>query len=160
MKYNNKNFKLLLRFLKEKKIYRIFVNNIIKYNKINGIENLCKTKTIDSLYSYTYAYINYNTILKQDEFENFFYKQIHGKTKIELFHLFLLKNNIYGKFYNNIQKQNPTLTDKILCRNSPMGRIINDAFTWRLTEEGFDFWENIHHKLNAYNDEISKLNGR
>lgn len=158
MKYNNKKIKLLLRFLKEKKIYRIFVNNINKYNNINCIKNLCKTKTIDSLYAYTYAYINHDPKLKQDEFENFFYKQIHGKTKIELFHLFLLKNNIYGIFYINIKKQKPKLTDKIIC-NSPMGRIINDAFTWRNTEEGFEFWENMHYKLNTYNDEISKLNG-
>ena len=159
MKYNNKKIKLLLRFLKEHKLYHMFVNNIIEYNKFNCIENLCKTKTIDSLYSYTYAYINHHPSLKQDEFENFFYKQIHGKTKIELFHLFLLKNDIYGKFYINIKKQNPTLTDKILCRNSPIGRMIHDAFTWRNTEEGFDFWENMHYKLKTYNDEISKLNG-
>lgn len=159
MKYNNKKIKLLLRFLKEHKLYHMFVNNIIEYNKFNLIENLCKTKTIDSLYSYTYAYINHDPSLKQDEFENFFYKQIHGKTKIELFHLFLLKNDIYGKFYINIKKQNPTLTDKILCRNSPIGRMINDAFTWRNTEEGFEFWENMHYKLKTYNDEISKLNG-
>ena len=47
MKYNNKKIKLLLRFLKEHKLYKIFVNNIIEYNKFFYIENLCKAKVIN-----------------------------------------------------------------------------------------------------------------
>lgn len=168
----NKNIKttqlaqLTLRYVKEKNLYENFLKKT-KKNKKN-LMSLTQYNTLGSVLSFVKIYAIDATIAAQtnnkerleiikemeNDFENFIYENIHKKNKILLLHKFLDDNNIRKQFYDNLKKQKETYNSAMNGYYSRLDRMINDAFDWSLSKEGFDFWVDKNHKLIQYANDL------
>lgn len=65
----------------------------------------------------------------------------------------LKKLRVYGKFMRAFDGENSGNVDigqgylNHICDELPLHRAIHCAFTWAGTDDGHDFWENIHAKV-------------
>lgn len=63
----------------------------------------------------------------------------------EQFFLFLKENSCYGKYFNNFDSRFINFNRFTRLLDCPI-YLINFAFDWSLSEEGFSYWENISNK--------------
>lgn len=181
MKYNNKMFKLVLRYIKETNKYSEFVKNFKHYvttnECFNNVENIIKTQCGNSPLELL-RIINikgecrYNSPAEFYIFKNFYEKEI--KT---LFENFLKEKQLYENFIKNIDenfilrhstkktfKNYPKNKLKTLYENlCPTGFIMN-AFLWEDAKEkttkwsGWSGWSSINNeweiKINKFFKEI------
>jgi hypothetical protein len=66
---------------------------------------------------------------------------------------FLVKNRAYRKFVKNLSEQDKKRLNEILNYSDIYS--ISEHFVWRYTEEGSDYWCNLHIK---WNKQLSKSN--
>lgn len=167
--------KLTLRFIKEQGMYQ----NFIKRTKIKNktLTNLMQFNTLKSILSFITDFamegiipierINPMSLFNKEkfltkyliminDFENFLYENMHKKNKIILFHQFLDENNIRKQFYDNLKKTKEPYTSTMNGYYSNLNMLINDAFDWGKSNEGFEFWSDKHIKLQIYTDKIFK----
>ncbi len=67
---------------------------------------------------------------------------------------FLIKEKALGKFVSNNTFEDKWVikgyTDAIKKGQVPADRLILAAFVWNETEEGHDFWEDLHQRFEKY----------
>lgn len=61
------------------------------------------------------------------------------------FFYFLLSNNVFNLYFENIVNDSTTLMRAFTTDHNGM-YLISSAFTWVDTPQGFRFWENLHRK--------------
>lgn len=73
-----------------------------------------------------------------------------GKNNLKLFFRFLKENHCftnYQKAFIN-SKHNNIQSFQDFCNNNNVNLVLLVSFVWGETEEGFDFWQNIHIRFN------------
>lgn len=71
---------------------------------------------------------------------------LKGKNNLRLFFRFLKENhcfNNYQKAFYSSKRNNCIQSFQDFCNNN-VNLILLVSFVWGETEEGFDFWQNIH----------------
>lgn len=157
-KYTNLT-KLTVRYIKERKLYKQLIKNLILYNI--PLTNLNDCKTIIKLTNFIEKYTNSDVIGKHNillnDIENYIYEKTFNKTKIQLFHQFLDDNKIRKQYYDNLKKRNKPYSENMNGYYSLLHMLINDAFDWTSSNEGFNYWCNMHKKLQEYENNILKI---
>ena len=72
-----------------------------------------------------------------------------GKNSLKLFFRFLKENHCFSNYQKafNSATHDSMKTFQDIC-NDNIGLILLMSFQWKKTEEGFDFWQNIHIRFN------------
>lgn len=65
---------------------------------------------------------------------------------------FLKENNCFIEFKENYVKRWHDLTFEEFCYDSPIRCVICDAFFWRDTSQGYEYWNIIYYKWIDYCD--------
>ena len=75
------------------------------------------------------------------------------KKRKKFFLRFLKENGVYSRYmryikspstYNGFQKNIPNWTFDKCAKKHGMSSMVTMLISWSKTEEGYDFWENIH----------------
>lgn len=144
-------YKLFLRFLKNNNIYNTLYKNSKHENImtiINHINNGNHNERNINIWKIANIPItNINKI--SNKWENFYITNILNKTKIQIVTDFLKKYRIKTKFETYI-KNDKHINLQNYVDNTPLRKIIENAFTWKYTEENFNFWNNIDDKYYTY----------
>lgn len=61
---------------------------------------------------------------------------------------FLKENNCFIEFKENYVKKWHDLPFEEFCYETPIRWVICDAFFWRDTPQGYDYWGNVHERWN------------
>lgn len=61
----------------------------------------------------------------------------------EKFLQFLKENNLYYRFESYLYNRMKIEVDEYLIKESPEN-YLNNAFSWRLTDEGYDYWMSLN----------------
>lgn len=155
---------LTIRYIKEMNLYNNFIMKMTTDNKT--LKNIMCCRNINGIFvlieKYAIKYTNIfiegdycvNILHFRNDFENYVYENLFNKNKIQLFHQFLDKNKIRKVFYNNLKRNEKTYSPNMNGYYSELKMLINDAFDWENSIEGFDFWSKMHSKLQDYSREL------
>jgi len=75
---------------------------------------------------------------------------------LEMFNLFvdfLVENGAYSIYFKEVHKQTGTRIYEIIediCREKDLGSIITRTLTWDETEQGSDYWLDLHIEWKTY----------
>ena len=156
---------LTIRYIKEINLYNNFIMKMTTDNKT--LKNIMCCRNINDIFRLMEKYaIKYYTgifiegdyhskiLYFRNDFENYVYENLFNKNKIQLFHQFLDKNKIRKVFYNNLKRNEKTYSPNMNGYYSELHMLINDAFDWEKSIEGFDFWSKMSSKLQDYRREL------
>lgn len=150
---NNKQIKqFLIRFLKS-----LPNNTYQKVKKQVNIKQMCDCRCYrgknelsiiqDIITSYLSRYVEWTSIYRM---EDIYIKFKRNKTKKEILNEFLLKNNAYDAFYENIKNiycklegyELHTNIDEYITKTK-FRALILFAFAWKKTPQGHNFWDDL-----------------
>lgn len=159
--------RLLIRFIKNNGLYPVFSTNIKKNNYkafINTSSIFCSNsleiinkRVLDSDKSHCSI-----TSFLLDKSNQKLFNQIIIATIQNDFVNFLIENNLLDKFIINLQSGNekynnlksiPALLyflDNSIKNGTPLETLLNTAFIWGYSNEGFLFWLKINKKFKKY----------
>lgn len=151
---------LTIRYIKEINLYNNFIMKMTTDNKT--LKNIMCCRNINDIFMLMEKYTNIfiegdcrvNRLYFRNDFENYVYENLLNKNKIQLFHQFLDKNKIRKVFYNNLKRNEKTYSSNMNGYYSELHMLINDAFDWEKSIEGFDFWSKMSSKLQDYRREL------
>lgn len=115
---------LFLKFIKINKVYKKYKNNI---NHLKHID--------------MFANMPINILIK---WEDYYLEKIHNTNKTHILNEFLQKNNIKESYYKIIHKHH------VIVNNLELFSMIDGAFMWSSTDEGYYFWRDINVSYNTY----------